>query len=78
MTLQEWLDRQNVNPVSTKHDPCVPIASPSPNSEAYRDLFWLSDYFVSSVTAGTVWLLPREFVRSPRTDVFAQCINPVR
>jgi hypothetical protein len=64
MTLQEWqrASGANVGQFNTldgvaKYTPaCLIVTAP----EHYRALFGLSDYLVSSVAAGTVWLIPRK------------------
>jgi len=54
MTLKEWSQLANISPQSHEGCKIVPIIL-----EHHRGLFRLSDYLVSSVTGGSVWLVKR-------------------
>jgi hypothetical protein len=53
MTLSEWLERA---PVAMLRPGAIPDALPD---DMRRQLWRLEDYVVSSVAAGTIWLVPR-------------------
>lgn len=54
-TLRMWADKNNVVVSRHAHARCVRADAPNQS-----DLFRLDDYRVSSVAAGTVWLVRRE------------------
>ena len=64
MTLDQWLEESGnyvgeSNGCKFVNDDFPPSY---PNECRYRaELFRLRDYVVSSVTAGTIWLVPRRF-----------------
>jgi len=64
LTLQEWEWKYNINadyfPRPHPFFPCVAVPCPSPNHPSYCALWDLSDYVVTSVIAGTVWIRPRK------------------
>ena len=55
MRLRGWADKNNV--VVAKHAHARTVNDDAPNQS---DLFHLEDYLISSVAAGTIWLVRRE------------------
>lgn len=54
-TLRSWANKNDV--VVARHGHARTVSADAPNQS---DLFRLDDYLVSSVAAGTVWLIRRE------------------
>lgn len=61
MTLHEW-EQQSGETTHLHPSGARWIAYASLSMDDYRELFHLSDYLVSSVIGGTVWLVPRQGV----------------
>jgi len=57
MTLQEWSTKFNV--VVNQHPNGASYVPITINNSSYMELWHLSDYLVSSIQAGTIWLVPR-------------------
>lgn len=62
MTLQEWTDKFQT---FTANHPSGAVGVPFGLLEtpAYREIFHLNDFVISSITAGTIWLVPRAIKR---------------
>lgn len=59
MTLKEWVVKHNrIVDVPLSERPGYFVVGLSPDSEAARDLYQLSDFRVSSLIAGCHWLVP--------------------
>jgi len=56
MTLKEWIEKSNKQVFPTPEGYYVPGANYLPQN-LYTELWQLSDYIVTSVSGGTVWLL---------------------
>lgn len=56
-TLQEFIDETGTNVQTHQSGAKYVVAMHNVN---YTDLFWLSDYVVSSFTAGTYWLVLKD------------------
>ncbi len=57
MTLAQWAEKSPYR-VSMHSSGCM-VTAWNPSYVGYGDLFHLSDYVVSSIEAGTVWLVSR-------------------
>jgi len=73
-TLRSWANKNNVVVSRHAHARCVPI-----DAKNQKDLWWLEDYRVSSVAAGTIWLIRRnEFTpaeRQQRGNIRNLCVG---
>ncbi|OYW73581.1 MAG: hypothetical protein B7Z37_20945 [Verrucomicrobia bacterium 12-59-8] len=73
-TLRGWADKNNV--IVVRHAHARAVAAESPNRS---DLYRLDDYVVSSVAAGTIWLVRRnlftEAERSIRSTMRNACVG---
>lgn len=73
-TLRSWANRNNV--VVSRHAHARCVAADSPNQS---DLFRLEDYRVSSVAAGTIWLIRRngftDAERQQRGNIRNLCVG---
>lgn len=78
MKLKEWQANNNV--VVGRHAHARTVNTTAPNQP---DLFHLEDYIVSSVSAGTIWLIRRngfsESEKTQRTNIRNACVGvPIR
>lgn len=58
MTLKEWATKYNEHVTTMRHGgTCIADRTRTPDAD--WELYHLDDYAVSSVQAGTVWLVPK-------------------
>ena len=74
-TLQGWATKNNV--VVSRHCHARCVASNAPNQS---ELFRLDDYYVSSITGGTIWLIRRnerfsESEKNIRANIRNSCVG---
>jgi hypothetical protein len=60
-TLDQWAERHRVK-VNTHQGAggTLKIVPADVGADSHRELFWLADFVVSSVSAGSVWLMARK------------------
>ena len=56
MTLKQWADKWGIQP--SPHGGAA-VVTLHPKERSYSELWGLQDYVVSSVTGGSIWLVPR-------------------
>lgn len=74
-TLQGWATKNNV--VITKHCHARCLRADAPNQS---DLFRLDDYYVSSIVAGTIWMVRRNlfessYEKNTRSNIRNSCVG---
>jgi hypothetical protein len=60
MTLAEWTEKSPIVPQLHKDGFSVWVAYLGSSDPIYRELWRLSDYRVTSVAAGSIWLVPKK------------------
>ena len=60
MTLNQWCEMSGVKPTHPTTERGAVSVIVDQFDEARRELFWLSDYVVSSCCGIVIWLLPRK------------------
>ncbi len=66
MTLKQWSNKYRYEPTKMANGAvAAPYLGGDFGGNAHKDLFHLSDYAVSSVNAGTVWLRPLKVKKNP-------------
>lgn len=73
-TLQGWAAKNNIVVSRHCHARCVAVIAPNKS-----ELFRLDDYYVSSVTGGTIWLIRRnpfsESEKNIRANIRNSCVG---